>query len=171
MEHKEGALLSRIATTIALIAALFVAIGAPAGYFYLMMAADQGRLQADANMRSFLISQVVSSDPQLWKFEGHAIDGIISRKFHEEESDSRAVRDANGAVLYENGSSKLPWPVLTTIRPIYDSGHVVGRIELRHSIRHIFPFTGLVALISSMVGLGVFFAVRMYPMRALEQAW
>jgi diguanylate cyclase (GGDEF)-like protein len=171
VEHQEGALLSRITTTIALIAALFVAIGAPLGYFYLMMVSHEGRLRADANMRSYLISQVVSSDPELWKFEGHAIDGIISRKFHEQEVDSLAVRDTSGAVMYEHGPAKQPWPVLTTVRPIYDSGHVVGQIELRHSIRQLFPITALVALISSIVGLGVFFAVRMYPMRALEQAW
>ncbi|QWG10881.1 EAL domain-containing protein [Bradyrhizobium sediminis] len=171
VEHQEGALLSRITTTIALLAAVIVAIGAPFGYFYLMLASDEGRLRADANVRSFLISQVVSSDPDMWKFEGHAIDGIISRRFHEEEVDSLAVRDASGAVMYQHGPAKQPWPALTTVRPIYDSGHVVGEIELRHSIRHIFPLTALIALISSIVGLGVFFAVRMFPMRALEQAW
>ena len=169
--HLEGALLRRITTAIALFAGLVVAIGAPVGHFYLVAAGDAGRLQADANERAFLISQVASGQPDLWKFEAHAIDGIISRTFHENEEDSRTVVDLNGDALYSYGPAELPWPVLTAASPVYDSGRVVGQIALRHSIRHILPVSGIVGILSSLIGIGVFFAVRLFPMRALEQAW
>jgi diguanylate cyclase (GGDEF)-like protein len=169
--HREDVLLSRITTTIALFAALVVAVAAPVGYFYIMKANEAGRLRSDANVRSFLISQVVSSDPELWKFKAHAINGIISRKFQTDEEDSLAVLDTNGDVLYRYGPSDPAAPVLTATEPIYDSGRVVARIELQHSIVHLIPRTGLIGLFSLIVGFGVFFAVRMYPMRALEKAW
>ncbi len=79
MVHQEGAVLSRITTAIALFAALLVAIGAPVGHFYLMQANDTGRLQGDANVRAYLISELVSSEPDLWKFKAHVVDGILSR--------------------------------------------------------------------------------------------
>jgi diguanylate cyclase (GGDEF)-like protein len=169
--HREDVLLSRITTTIALIAALVVAVAAPVGYFYLMAANEAGRLRSDANVRSFLISQVVSSDPELWKFKARTINGIISRRFQTDDEDSLAVVDTNGDVLYKYGPSDFPAPLLTATDPIYDSGRIVARIELQHAIRHLFPRTALIGLFSSIVGFGVFFAVRMYPMRALEKAW
>jgi diguanylate cyclase (GGDEF)-like protein len=169
--HQEGALLSRITTTIALFAALIVAIGPPVGHFYLMRANDAGRLQADTNVRAFLISQVVSSAPDMWKYEANTIDGIISRTFLEHEEDSRAVVDLDGDVLYRFGPMELSEPVVTAATPIYDSGQVVGRVELRHSSRHVLPTSGLVGVVSSVIGIVVFFAARMFPMRALEQAW
>jgi hypothetical protein len=111
--HREDVLLSRITTTIALIAALVVAVAAPVGYFYLMAANEAGRLRSDANVRSFLISQVVSSDPELWKFKAHTINGIISRRFQTDDEDSLAVVDTNGDVLYKYGPSDFPAPLLT----------------------------------------------------------
>jgi diguanylate cyclase (GGDEF)-like protein len=169
--HQDSALLSRITTAIALFAALLVAIGAPVGYFYLMQAGDAGRLRGDANVRAYLLTQLVSSEPELWKFKAHVVDGIISRTFHEHEEDSRAVVDLNGDVLYRFGPTEVPEPMVTAVSPIYDSGHVVAQIELRHSTRHILPTSGLVGIVSLIIGIGVFFAVRMFPMRALEQAW
>lgn len=171
MEHQEGALLTRITTAVALFAALIVAIGAPLGYFFVMQANDIGRLHADANVRSFMISQFVSSEPELWRFKAHMIQGIISRRFDEGERDSLTVTGANGDVLYSSGSMDFPWPVVTVANPIYDSGNIVAHVEVRHSTRHLLPASGLIGIFSSIVGLGVFFAVRMLPMRAIEHAW
>jgi diguanylate cyclase (GGDEF)-like protein len=167
----ERSQLSRITTAIALFAALVVAISAPLGYYYLARADDEGRMSADANVRAFMISQVVSSDPDIWMFKAHAIQGIASRTFNGHENDLVSVMASDGTLLYSNGPKHIPAPSLTVTAPIYDSGHLVGQVEVRHSLRHLLPITGLVGILSSIVGLGVFFAVRMFPMRALEQAW
>ncbi len=166
-----AAIISRITTAVALFAALFVAIGAPIGHFYLMQENDIGRLQGDVNVRAYLISQLVSAEPDLWKFKAHVVDGIISRDFYEQEDDLREVVDLNGDVLYKFGTTRLPAPVVTATSPVYDSGKIVAEVRARHSTRHILPTSGLIGILSSIIGVGVFFAVRMFPMRALESAW
>ncbi len=171
MVHGEGAVLSRIVTAVALITFVIIAAGGPTAYFLLMRANDVGRLEADANVRSFLMSQAVSSEPELWPYKAHLVQGILSRRFSSDEEDFRSVVDTNGAALYSIGTPLADGWTVTVARPVYDSGRIVAQVEIRHSTRHLLASTGLVATLSWFLGLCGFFAVRTLPMRALEQAW
>lgn len=171
MVHGEGASLSRIVTAVALVTFLVIAAGGPSAYFLLMRANDLGRLEADANVRSYLVTQAVSSEPELWRYRAHLIQGILSRRFSSGEEDFRSLVELNGDVLYSAGTPIAEGPTVTAAKPVFDSGRIVAQVEIRHSTRHLLPSTGLVAVLSSIIGLCVFFAVRMLPMRALEQAW
>ena len=171
MVHGDGALLSRIVTAVALVTFLIIAAGGPSAYFLLMQANEVGRLEADANVRSYLISQAVSSDPELWRYRAHLIQGILSRRFSSDEEDFRSLAEMNGNVLYSAGTPIADGPMVTAAKPVFDSGRIIAQVEIRHSIRHLLPSTGLVAVLSSIIGLCGFFVVRMLPMRALEQAW
>ncbi len=60
-------------------------------------------------------------------------------------------------------------PVLARGAPIVVSGETVGRVEMETSLQSLVAETGVVAILSILLGLGVFFAVRIFPLKVLDQ--
>ena len=73
-----------------------------------------------------------------------------------------------GKLVFEGGS-ELASPVLTRSAPIEVAGSTVGRVEISTSLRPLVDATGLVAILSTLLGLGMFFALRVFPLRVLDQ--
>jgi diguanylate cyclase (GGDEF)-like protein len=65
--------------------------------------------------------------------------------------------------------TELASPVLTRSTPIEVTGATVGRLEITTSLLPLVHETGFVAILSIALGLGMFFAVRVFPLRVLDQ--
>ena len=62
-----------------------------------------------------------------------------------------------------------PWPALKMSTPVYDAGLVVGTLEVQYSIHHILRNTAFAALFGLVLAGGIFFVLRVLPLRALER--
>ena len=67
------------------------------------------------------------------------------------------------------GDEAIGAPILMRASPIVVSGETVGRVEVETSLRRLMAESGVVAVLSVVLGFGMFFAVRVFPLRVLDQ--
>ena len=65
-----------------------------------------------------------------------------------EHAETRRVLDSDGVVIASSGN-EIKWPLITRSHNLYDSGNVVGRIEISRPLRPVLVDTLVVGLFSS----------------------
>jgi signal transduction histidine kinase len=64
-----------------------------------------------------------------------------------------------------------PWPVTTHSAELYESGAMVGRLEVTRSFRQVLVATGAAALVGIVLATLVYFLLRILPLRALNRVF
>jgi hypothetical protein len=54
--------------------------------------------------------------------------------------------------------------------PVYDSGAIAGRVEIRRSQRALMVMTAMIAVLAASLGAIAFAALRLVPLRLLQRA-
>jgi GAF domain-containing protein len=158
--------INRIAAYVAII----VALSLPSIYFGLSYGYQAGILQADAEFNGYQISQIISATPNLWQFQINRLDEIINRQSDPSEKFHRQILDAKVNTVVKNGTGPL-YPYMERTKALYDSGVQVESVEVSRSLRPLTASTGLVALLSIMLGGLIFFPFRNLSLLALRRAW
>ena len=162
----------RITSAFATAAALLVAVLLPLGHYYFGYRYHSGELAAAAKLEAHLVSQIVGRNPTMWRFETLRIKELLSISINSAYAERRrALSDSGYTVAEVMTADGLPeFPILRRTAPLYDAGRIVGRVEIERSLRPLLRQTGLVALFTVGLGLGVFFVLRILPLRALTRA-
>ncbi|MBS0642647.1 MAG: EAL domain-containing protein [Acetobacteraceae bacterium] len=161
--------LARLVTVLAAIVSLALAIIVPAAYLLSARATMHASLQLQANLAGNSITQLAINNPELWVFENARLRGLLSLLGPLSELDQRLVLLATGEVIAEQGDP-LAGPIMTVASPIYDSGVVLGRVEVRRSQHWLLINTFLVAVAAGAVALTTFMVLRVLPLRLLQGA-
>ena len=135
MSRSAGSLdpsLARIVTALAAIVALFLALALPAAYFLSAHAAKQAAIDAEAKLAAAAISQLASRNPTLWVFENARIRGLLAMLGPSAEAERRGAFATEGQLIADQGSD-IPPPVMVASSPVYDSGIIVGRVDVQRS--------------------------------------
>lgn len=164
--------ISRITTLAAAAMAALLAVVLPAGFYHFSFQHHAGSIQAEANYYGYVVSQGVSRNPLSWMFEAHRLEELLARHDAPNEAEERCVLDDAGEAVVEHKTTRGPlaWPVLAHAVPIYDSGRVVGTVEVRRSLRPLLDDAIAVAILASVLAGGVFVVLRVLPLRALQGA-
>jgi len=162
---------ARLAPTIkrlALVFALLVTIALPGGYFSLKYSSLVEHAETVAQVKAGAVNALASANPDLWVFELQRLEELLARYPVTLVSDRATVRDAAGKVLLTVGA--LPEaPVLLRSSPIYDSGRMLGQVEILHSYRGVIIGTLVAALLGTLLGVLVYFTLLVLPLRALRR--
>lgn len=161
--------LNRVVGLFAAVAACAVAILPPAGYFFISYRYLQGGMETEAAIDASLVSGLVVSSPEYWRYQTLRLEELLKRCPHEGHHETRLVTDQAGAAIASNGGTPRP-PLISRSHLIYDAGTPVARVEVRRSLRPVLFRSALVLLASSALGALLFFVVRLVPMRALAEA-
>jgi diguanylate cyclase (GGDEF)-like protein/PAS domain S-box-containing protein len=149
--------------------ALIVAIVLPLGYFILGYRSLVAYLDLVAEVKADAITTgVVTPNPRLWPYQVQRLEGLLSREPIALEHEAANERDATGNVLARIGRSPDP-PALRRSHELHESGGVVGRVEVEHSLRGLLYGTAIAALLGVLLGAGVFATLRILPLRALRR--
>jgi diguanylate cyclase (GGDEF)-like protein len=154
--------------------ALIGVLGAlvPAVFLLIQIQYERGTLASVASTRAFLVSQHVSRNPLMWRFEEHRlIEYIANGILGQEADDHRWIVDEQEVVLVENGLREpLLAPVLRVEALVHDAGRPVGKVIVERSIRPLWVRSGWLAL-GSLGVAGLLIALLHYlPIRALRRA-
>jgi PAS domain S-box-containing protein len=162
--HRFALIVSRLALAIALVIALVF----PLGYFALtyQSAADHTAIQSD--FKAGIITEMVGANPDLWAFQVQRLEELLERYPAPLKDETAKVMDASGSIIASVGAPPPP-PVLRRSSEVYDSGRVVGRVEIEHSYRGTLYGTGAVALLCLLLGGVSYATLRVLPLKALRQ--
>jgi signal transduction histidine kinase len=158
-----------VITTLAAIVALAVTLILPLGYFAVVYNALKGELAKEAEVRSGMLSQFVGSNPDLWRFDRHHIEELLSRAPMLRPDQENRLLTSDGQLMAHMGTTP-PSPHLVYPIGVFDSGERVGELQIIRSTRPLWRQAGIAALIGLLLGGLVFFVLRVLPLRALRAA-
>ena len=160
--------LALIVGRLALAVALVIAVVFPAGFFLLsyQRAADHAEVQAE--FKAGVVTGLISANPELWAFQVQRLEELLVRYPAQPEDYAARVLDAEGKVVVAVGSPPSP-PALRRARAVYDSGRVVGWVEIEHSYAEALYGTAAVVLLCLLLGGATYVTLRILPLRALRR--
>lgn len=147
-----------LAKWLAAATALFVAIGAPAGYLYFGYQRATGAIFAESTLMARQISQLISSNPDYWQFETIRIDELLGKHQLQAGAESHRVIDKDGTVIAAASSiaDSSRWPTLANRQPLKDYGVPVAELETVYSLEDLYRTTLVIAAISFATGLLIY---------------
>ncbi|MEX8520465.1 MAG: putative bifunctional diguanylate cyclase/phosphodiesterase [Leptothrix sp. (in: b-proteobacteria)] len=160
---------SRLATLMGWVAgmlACIVAVGAPAGYFWLSYRAQERESAIAARLHAAFVMQVISLSRSDWR---HDVEGLIEAELSPSElPERRMIRDISSTTIAISGPA-LATPVLTSAAPLLQADGWVGEVMVQRSLRPLLLRSALVALFTFSLGGAIFASLYVLPLRALRR--
>lgn len=159
--------MTRLSKLFALIFSVLISVLPPAGYFFLSYEHQKAVLETEAHMNSILISQIISTAPEYWRYEQLRIGEVLAAHASGKYDEIRSVIDNNNVVIAKSGG-KLYSPIITISHDLFDAGFPVARIEIQGSLLPLLKNAVSVGIFSILFGVMIFITLRVFPLRALS---
>ena len=160
--------LQKLVTRFGLSVALATFVLVPAGYFVLAFSESAHELSFSARLKANRLAKYIYAHQEGWRYQTVRLDELIEVPEANETDHRQRIFDAAGRLVTETGKQPA-FPVATRSAPIVVAGSEVGRIDTAHSFRPALIGTGFVALFSGLLGFGMFFALRVLPLRVIDR--
>ncbi len=151
---------------LALVFALLVTIALPGGYFGLSYSNLIQHVETVVETKAGAVNALASANPDMWMFQLQRMEDLLQRYPVSLAGERASVRDAAGNVLLTVGAVPDA-PVLVRSSALYDSGRVLGQVEIVHSYRTVVLGTLFAGLLGMLLGVMVYFTLLVLPLRAL----
>ncbi|MGT2477590.1 ATP-binding response regulator [Paraburkholderia terrae] len=154
-------------TWIAAVVALILTVALPWGYFRVAYGALDSQTETEAQIRAGLLSQFIGANPEFWTFYEHSLHEALSRDPPLRAEQFNRILDVKGQTVDSVGTPP-PWPRIVHTVNLYDAGKVTGYLEVTRSMRDVVRNTIVAGLLGLLMGIVVFFVLRVLPLRALQ---
>jgi PAS domain S-box-containing protein len=166
---KTSAQVIKIASAFTILLSVIVATAAPLGYFIIAYENEAAVLKTEVVTESHDASEMISANPDYWRFEQHRLEEFLSERLHDQRDEIRRIVDTSNVVVAESVDA-IDGPLMTRSNDLYDSGVVVARIEISRSLLPLIIRTVLLLVLGLILGTAMFVTLNAYPLRALSQA-
>ena len=160
--------LRKLVSVIGLSVAIVTAVTIPAGYFVTGYLNDRHVLDFKAELNARYVAKYIFSHNSLWQFQSIRLADVLDQVDGHDDTVRKRIVDSAGKVVLDD-DAPIGAPIMMRARPIVVSGDTVGRVEIETSLQGLVAETGIVALLSALLGFGMYFAVRVLPLRVLDQ--
>jgi diguanylate cyclase (GGDEF)-like protein len=160
--------LRTLVSAIGLFVAIVTAVSIPAGYLYVEYSAHANGLAFKAQLKANRLAKYIYSHGALWQYQTHRLAELIEVPEANARGDRQRIFDAAGKLVIEIGETPT-YPAMARAVPIVVNGANVGRIEVAAGALPLVIGTSVVAALSCLLGFGMFFAVRVFPLRVLNR--
>jgi len=157
------------ATWLAGIFAGLIALAVPLAYFSLSYEHQAAAMQTEAEFKAADISRLISANPELWQFEEHRLQILLKDHSKTTLPESRRIVDTKGRLIAQH-PVKSAGPYILRSADLWDSGNVVGRIEIIRFLSPLILNSAIAGLLGLLLGGTAFMIFRSYPLRALKRA-
>jgi diguanylate cyclase (GGDEF)-like protein len=160
--------LRRLVGAIGLLVAVTTAVSVPAGYLLVGYTNLSTQLEFRAELAAARVSKYVFLHRTMWQF--HAVRLVELIEFSEADSEvfNQRIIDSGGHVVAEQGAA-VSAPSIVRKFPVVVAGQPVGRVETTGSTAPLLRETGLIAALSALLGFGMYFALKVFPLRVLDR--
>lgn len=159
----------RVITALALTVSLLIMVALPAAYFVAARVAITATLLARAGSAANVMTDFVTRNPDHWVHENTRITGRLIPFTEAVAPKHWRILDRTGAQVAMLGAPSAT-PAITVTQPIYDSGVIVGAVEVSRSISDVVAWTAFLAVIGIALAGGSFVLLRSLPLRLLAES-
>jgi diguanylate cyclase (GGDEF)-like protein len=139
----------------------------PVGYFLVAYSEAEHELAFSARLKAARLAKYIYSHRDLWQYQTVRLAALIEVPEANETDRRQRIFDATGNLVLETGAAPAG-PVATQSAAIVVAGSEFGRIETASSLQGALYETGFVALLSALLGFGMFLALRIVPIRVID---
>lgn len=161
--------ITRIITWLAGLVLGLMVVVFPLGYYLISAKHLQGNLESEAEVNARIITGIINNNPRMWQFEELRLEEYLARRPMGGAQELRRIVNTKNELVAEH-ADPLQKPYIMRSVPLYDSGAVVGRLEIYRSLRPVIMRTGLIALLMLPLGIGAFIIVRVLPIRSIARS-
>lgn len=161
--------ITRTTTWIAGITAVAVTLFLPLGYFSVSYQHLAGGLEAEAEITSRMVTELINSNPELWQYEELRLEELLSWRMRSNHKETRRIFDRQHRLVAESVTLLKP-PLISRTYDVKDAGVTAGTLEISTSLFPLLLRSGLVALLGLACGLVIFVTLRVLPLRAVALA-
>jgi diguanylate cyclase (GGDEF)-like protein len=148
--------------------AVATAVLSPLAYFGEGYSQSAGRLDFQAQVNAGSLAKYIYTHDALWQYQPVRISELLDQADVKGEVVRKRVFGADNKLVLEEGAV-LPAPTMTRSAPVVVAGSTLGRIEIESSLRDLVQGTALVAFLSIILGLLIYLALRVFPLRVLDR--
>jgi len=105
----------------------------------------RGVMAARTELRAREVSQLISSNPTMWRFEELRLTELLERGVAADRSESVELLGTDGTLIARKGRA-IGALQATHLHDIYDAGEVVGRLRTSYSLKPLLLRTLVVAM-------------------------
>jgi diguanylate cyclase (GGDEF)-like protein len=160
--------LRSVVSAIGLSVAIVTAVSIPAGYFFVEYSGAAKTLDFKAHLKANRLAKYIHSHDNLWQYQTVRLAELIEVPEAKDRGDQQRIFDVSNKLVLELGMP-LGYPMITRSAPIAVNGSAAGHIEVSASAHSLLIRTGVVVGLSCLLGFGMFFAVRVFPLRVLDR--
>ncbi len=159
--------LTRPALRMGMLAATVVAIAPPLAYLLMEYASLGEVLSTEARAQSSLLTRVVARDPGHWRHDTEGLGAAVidARNF----AHRSVIMDDSGSSLLALGNAQA-WPTLAATADFLESGTAAGTVTVEGSLRPALWRSSGMALLSALLGLGLFFPLSRAYLASIRRA-
>ncbi len=140
------------ATRFSVVFSIVAALILPFGYFIISYEYLKGIMETEAEINSEVVSRLISTNPELWRFETIRIEELLARRPRSGAAETRRIFDTKNILVAESVTI-LQFPQIKASHDVMDSGEPVGRIEISRSLLPILLQSGILAIVGLAFGL------------------
>ena len=159
----------RITHTLSILLSVLTAFVVPVIYFSAGYQKEVSILATEAEVNASLATGIISRNPLLWRYESERLAEFLSRRPFDPTKENRRIFDDKEVLIAEYGNP-MQSPLLRRDYPLYDSGRVVGKLEVTRSLRNLSKTTAELTFAAALCAFLAYLFMRMFPLRALDQA-
>ncbi|MBI5923064.1 MAG: diguanylate cyclase [Betaproteobacteria bacterium] len=160
--------LANLVGRVALAGALLVAFGLPLVYAGLTYRSHSQLLETVTYVKATAVTGLVSRNPEMWMYQIPRLEAALATHVAGLDDEATLLWDQDGRNLASVGM--IPdAPVLSRRQPIFESGRVVGSVEVVHSYRADLYGVSLMLLLGVLSGLFLYAVLKVYPLRVLRR--
>lgn len=160
--------INTLVVSLGLAAALVVAVLTPAGYFAVAYSEMAHEVAFSARLKASRLAKYIYAHQTLWQYQTVRLASLIEVPEANETGTRQRIFDAGGELVMETGQAPA-FPVMMRSAPIIVAGSEAGTIETAASYRHLVIETGIVALFGGLLGFGIFYVLRILPLRIINE--
>jgi len=160
--------LRAVVSAIGLSVAIITTVSAPIGYFVIGYSNLASVLYFQADLNSRYLAKYIYGHDALWQYQHHRLAELLEQDNVNNNAVRKRVFDSDGVLVLDKGPHQAS-PVIVQTSPTVVGGAVVGHVEVEASLRTLLWETGQVGLLSFLLGFGMFLAVRVLPLKVLDQ--
>ncbi len=154
---------------VALVLSLVIASALPGGYFTLKHANLVEQVQVTAEIKAQALTELIAGNPEIWRYQLQRVEELLRHQLVHLNDNRAIVYDGADTVLLALGPVSSG-PVVSGVAPIYDSGHVLGKVVVIHSALQLWFGTALAGLAGAVLGALTYLTLLLVPVRALRRA-
>ena len=160
--------LRTLVSTIGLFVALTSATVIPSGVLLVRHQNISQMLTFKARLNADRLAQYIYGHAAMWQYQELRLDEQIQLPTAGREAIHQTIYGSDDKPLLHNGP-ELDLPVMSRRADIVVNGEVVGHLDVSASLRSTLYWTGAAALLGAMLGFGMYFSVRVFPLRVLDR--